>query len=355
VLRSTRVRLYSTLRTAHLERAHRLSPAAIVYLTQRYDFDESLTEGLELVRTSPLGAAVLLARSPVDVLEINEPLMVQSLRMTALAVAAVRVRGALTRRRTAVVSYAIGNQDPWSGEVRAGLRPAVARWLERRLAAFVWRRVDRICFGTAAAREVYRQALPPARPIETLIPALPVRVDGKPEPEPGRVVFLGAFSERKGIDRLLAAWPLVRRAIPEARLQVLGKGALEAQVRAAAAADGTMSLMVDPARPVILDELGRAQVLVLASQPTPSWREQVGLPIVEGLASGCSIVTTSETGLASWLAEHGHAVIAPGSPPDVLAGAIVEQLAARRSFAEVTDPLPATDGRLDADGWLFGE
>src|SRR5690349_10700252 len=103
-LANPHVRLYTSVRTAHLERAHELPPAAIIYRGRRYDFDESLTSGLELVQTSTLGAAVLLARSPVTVLEVNEPLMVSSLRLSALAVAVLRVRGKLTGRRTAIVT-----------------------------------------------------------------------------------------------------------------------------------------------------------------------------------------------------------------------------------------------------------
>jgi glycosyltransferase involved in cell wall biosynthesis len=168
------------------------------------------------------------------------------------------------------------------------------------------------------------------------------------------VVYLGIFLQRKGIDRVLAAWPLVRQAVPDARLQVLGKGALEAQVRAAAAADESIDVVVDPPRSQIQDVLSRAQVLALPSQPTPIWREQVGLPIVEALAAGCSVVTTTETGLASWLAAHGHSVVAPEARPEVLAEAIVEQLRAHRPAEDVLADLPLVDGRLEADGWMFG-
>ena len=193
------------------------------------------------------------------------------------------------------------------------------------------------------------------RAAEALITALPVAAerDAEQQPDPMQVVFLGAFLERKGIDRVLAAWPLVRAAVPAARLQVLGKGALESPVLAAAAADESTDVLLDPARRRIQEELLRSQVLVLPSQPTPTWREQVGLPIVEGLAAGCSVVTTTETGLASWLAAHGHSVIEPGSEPGVLAQAIVDRLRSGRPPADVLADLPPVDGRLEADRWMF--
>ncbi|HEX9967124.1 MAG TPA: glycosyltransferase family 4 protein [Solirubrobacterales bacterium] len=45
--------------------------------------------------------------------------------------------------------------------------------------------------------------------------------------DPARVVFVGKFIVSKGLDLLLAAWPLVRRRHPEARLQVVGYGEYE--------------------------------------------------------------------------------------------------------------------------------
>ena len=77
---SSRVRLYETVRTAHLERARELAPASIVYRRRRYDFDPAVAAGLDLIEAGPVGAAVVLARSDVRELEINEPLMVSSLR-----------------------------------------------------------------------------------------------------------------------------------------------------------------------------------------------------------------------------------------------------------------------------------
>jgi glycosyltransferase involved in cell wall biosynthesis len=98
--------------------------------------------------------------------------------------------------------------------------------------------------------------------------------------------------------------------------------------------------------------LRRAAVLVLLSQPTPTWREQVGLPLVEGLAHGCTVVTTAETGLADWLAAHGHTVLAPDAAPATVVAAVVEALAAGRPAASVLADLPDDDGRQAAEAWL---
>ncbi|TWX38933.1 glycosyltransferase [Frigoribacterium sp. ACAM 257] len=346
------------MRTAHLERAHQLAPASIVHRVTRYDFDESLTEGLDLVQAGPVRAAWLVARSRVRVLEVNEPLMTSSLPATALVLAALAGRRVLTRRRVTVVSYLIGNADPFASGTAPRLRTRLRRRAERVLARLVWRRLDRVVSGTDSARETYARLLGPSSPRTSAatIPALPTR---HPEARgggvrPPTVVFLGAFAERKGLPVLLAAWPAVREEHPDARLVLLGKGPLEPDARALADADDSVTVEVDPARSRIHDVLDASRVLVLWSQPSPTWREQVGLPLVEGLSHGCTAVTTTETGLADWLEAHGH-VVAHGDPASssVLAHSIGSALDAGRSADSVLADLPELDGRLAADDRLF--
>ncbi|WP_241988501.1 glycosyltransferase [Cryobacterium sp. TMT1-3] len=347
-----RARLYRTLRSAHLERAHELPPAAILFRVKRYDFHEELTKGLVVVQAHPLHAAWLLARSPVTTLEIGEPLMLSSVWASALAIGALRLRTLLGGRRSTIVSYALENADPFDRPLSA--RPRLRRGLNGLAARFVWQQTDRIAFGTDAARVTYRKALPePARNlVSAVIPALPApcTCTGSDAFDAHRVVFLGAFVPRKGLPNILAAWPLVTAVLPQARLTLIGKGALENQVRQAAALDPTIELVLDPPRSEIHRQLRRARVLALPSQPAPTWREQVGLPIVEGLAHGCTIVTTTETGLATWLDEHGHNVVAPGCTEQQLADAVAHALLAPRPPAS---DLPPVDGRLAADAWLF--
>lgn len=351
-----RARLYESIRTAHLERAHQLKPAAIIYRQRRYDFDADLARGLELIEASPLRAALILARSDVTALEVNEPLMLSSLPSTAVALLALAARRLLGGRRVLVVSYAIGNSDPYPQRLRHSWKSSLRKVVERRLAAIVWKRVDRLAFGTAAARDTYHGLLPQSDGrTEVLIPAVPAACSCEPGQfsDPHRVIYLGDLSQRKGFPLLLEAWPSVRNANPAARLTIVGKGALVDQALASAAADSSIDVVIDPPRSEIHRHLRHAQVLVLPSQSTPIWREQVGLPIVEGLAHGCSVVTTTETGLASWLAEHGHSVVAAGCSAGALGEAIKDQLLRAAGRSDVIATLPQLDGRLAADSWLF--
>ncbi|PPF85567.1 glycosyl transferase family 1 [Subtercola sp. Z020] len=352
-----RVRLYESVRTAHLERAHELQPASILYRVKRYDFEDTLARGLHLVRVGPLSGALLIARSRIETLEINEPLMLSSLASTSLALLALKVRHALGGKRTTVVTYAIGNTDPFAVTTHQRPRTRLRRKVERRLARWVWNRVDRAAFGTSAAQQTYENVLGEVAlgSNSLVIPALPApaptaaassRVDG-------RVIFVGAFSERKGIRVLLDAWPHVTRLRPGATLTIMGKGILEDSVLAVARLFEGITVEIDPDRGRIAQALDEARVLVLPSQPSPTWREQVGLPIVEGLSHGLAIVTTEETGLADWLSAHAHAVVTdPASSPE-LAVAIVQLLDDDRAVDDVLQALPARDGRLAADDWMF--
>ena len=187
-------------------------------------------------------------------------------------------------------------------------------------------------------------------------------VHALPAPHPGAgggtrppvVAFVGALAERKGVRVLLAAWSLVVARRPDARLVVLGKGPLEDEVRSALAADPSALLEVDPPRDRIHGVLDGARVLTLPSQPRPAWREQVGLPIVEGLSHGCTVVATTETGLADWLQEHGHLVVPDAGSAEALADGLVAALDRARTADDVLDDLPTRDGRLAADDVLVG-
>lgn len=355
-IHAARVRVYQTLRTAHLERAHELAPAAILFTSRRYDFDERLLAGLEVVQAGRWRSAGILARSHIRELEVNEPLMLSAAPGAALAMSAVRLKAAITGRRALVVSYAIGNEDPLRHAPSRSFRQRLARRIDVAIGRAVWRRLDRVAYGSPAARATYAALMPPRDDLESrLIPALPnpcACATGAARAH--RLVFLGAFSERKGFPLVLEAWATVREELPDAILVLLGKGSLGDVADAAASADPRIELIVDPTRERIHHELVSASVVALPSQPAAGWREQIGLPIVEGLAHGCTVVTSTETGLAGWLAEAGHRVLDVPTSPGALAEAMVDALRGPIPPASVLASLPEVDGRRAADAWLFG-
>ncbi len=174
-LASRRARLYESLRTAHLERAHELAPAAIVYRVRRYDFDESLA-GRARGRSggSPVRAALLLRRSRLEVLEINEPLM--DLEPPGDPRSRSSPCASRRRRRPRIVTYAIGNVDPFT-EPEPSFKRRVRWWLERILARYVWKpdRMRSLTARTVLGTSTARNCAAPNGMDETLIPALPAR------------------------------------------------------------------------------------------------------------------------------------------------------------------------------------
>lgn len=349
-----RVKIYQTIRTAHLERATEFAPAVYLYRQRRYDFDAQLASRVKAYQSSIWQTAWLLLRARVSFLEVNEPLMREGLAGSLLAALAVRLNPG---RKAQVVSYALENLDPFS-------RPA-ATWksklriqLDRRLSRSLSGRLDRLCYGTPGAEQLYRSLLSPGSDIkQKLIPALPAICHCEELPRAGvpTLLFIGDFSPRKGLDAVLAAWPTVREELPEARMVLIGKGQLTARVQDLAAADERVEVHLDPPRQVIHENLRRSHVLVLPSRRTPRWREQVGLPIVEALAHGCHVVTTDETGLASWLDKNGHTVIDHQTLDTELASKLSTTLAHSAAQLETPTVLPEVDGRHAADLWMHRE
>ena len=93
-------------------------------------------------------------------------------------------------------------------------------------------------------------------------------------------------------------------------------------------------------------------MVIAPSVPAGRWREQLGLPIIEGLSVGATVVTTTETGLASWLEQQGHTVIPMPRIAELLARATAHALEHPLSVGDVIGTLPATDTRLEVDRWI---
>ncbi len=347
-------RFYEQVRTAHLERSRDLVPAAIVYAGVRYDFDPSLVGESELVNAGRLKAAWLILISPLRAIEVNEPLFLESLTRTALVVWAARARSTVTRRHVSIGTYAIENLDRFALR-EVGAKRALRRQVRLCIARYVWRRIDRVAFGTADAEKTYleRFGSPSAAKLILALPAPATYLEI--EKAPTSVLFLGALTLRKGFDLLLSAWPTVVAERPHARLQIIGTGELAHDALRMAAAIPSVATQIDPDRARIHEALAEAAVLVLPSQPIRGWREQVGLPIVEGLSFGCRVVTTRETGLADWLAQNGHVVLDAPTTPQDLAKGIVRCIDASGPRQDILSSLPLLDGRVAADQWLFAQ
>lgn len=186
----------------------------------------------------------------------------------------------------------------------AGL-PAPLRALTR--AAL--RRADRhIVLG-----EGERSRLPPllgvpADRFTAIVNGVPrARLERPRAPEPGRILFIGALSERKGVGELIHALA----ELPGARLALCGGGPFVAEFQALAAAVGVAERCeflgaCPPDR--VEAELARAEIFCL-----PSRAEGLSVALLEAMAAGCPVVATLVGEHAQALrAEENALVVEPG-------------------------------------------
>nr|WP_276511477.1 glycosyltransferase [Curtobacterium pusillum] len=217
--------------------------------------------------------------------------------------------------------------------------------------------IDRIAFASAAARDAYAR-LPFTAGIEQATTIeLPRPAASRTEATPLTCVFVGVMEERKGVRELMGAWTTVETMLPGARLVMVGPGPLQAEAASwAAASPGSRHVVGRLPHAEATTILQAGTVLVAPSVPDGRWKEQIGLPIKEALAAGLTVVTTAQTGLAPWLAEHGHEVVGLDRPAfrGRLAFAIARALRAPLDRDAVRSTLPRRDGRLSADAWLHG-
>jgi glycosyltransferase involved in cell wall biosynthesis len=94
-----------------------------------------------------------------------------------------------------------------------------------------------VLVGSRHTAESLWEALPDVQGLEEKTRLGPPGVDTErfrprdPSRVPSRVVFVGKLIVSKGVDLLLAAWPLVRAKHPDARLEIAGYGAYEEGLR----------------------------------------------------------------------------------------------------------------------------
>lgn len=346
------IRIVPELRAVHVGRHRDGKPADLLYLDTNYDLSGTeLAPGIR--RTTLLGALGRFLATDASTLEVPEPLWMRFWPEHVLLAVGFKLAGAVRGRRHRVVTYAMENNDLG---ILVGGRRALPSWVVSAVGLLIGAvarlTLDRIRFATPAACAAYAR-LPFIRSVEHSVGLeLPAPSAIPSAAEPGRCLFLGVLEARKGVEVLATAWETVEACRPDASLSIIGPGPEYARLRRwASERPASRRVLGRLPHHVANEELGRASVLVAPSVPDGRWREQVGLPVKEALAAGLTVVTTDQTGLAPWLAEHGHRVVQPGDPV-LLADALVAALDAPLSREVVRADLPEQDGRLVADAWL---
>lgn len=127
---------------------------------------------------------------------------------------------------------------------------------------------------------------------------------------------VGRLCHQKGQDELLAAWPLVRSFVPDAKLLFAGDGPLHSRLQRLA--DDSVTLLGN--RSDMADLYREVDLAVL-----PSRYEGMSLAMLEAMASGLSVVATDVGGVSETIGR-GAGAIVPIGDRRRLAAAIAARL-----------------------------
>ncbi len=131
------------------------------------------------------------------------------------------------------------------------------------------------------------------------------------------VLYVGRLERRKGIDVLLAAWPAVRRSLPESTLHIVGRDQNGFAQHIPAGLGITWHGEASNQQLHALRQTCRVQVV-------PSRFESFGLVVLEAWAGGLAVVASNVGGLPEVLGEVG--LLVPGDDPAELAKGLIQAL-----------------------------
>lgn len=156
-------------------------------------------------------------------------------------------------------------------------------------------------------------------------------------PDGPLALYVGNLKAEKGVLDLARAWDTVARALPEARLAIVGGGparpALEAQLPPRATLFGPQPLAAIPTW------LAACDLLVL-----PSHAEGTPNVVLEALACGRRVIASSVGGIPDLITSPILGALVPARDPDALAAALTQALR--------TDYTPTEVAALGAhNGW----
>jgi glycosyltransferase involved in cell wall biosynthesis len=160
----------------------------------------------------------------------------------------------------------------------------------------------------------------------------PVRtgLDSGEGPRRLELISVGSLEEYKGHRYLISALRLLHELGLEFRCRIVGEGPLRRELTAHIARAGLrerVELLGGRPRPEVARRLAEADVMVLASVPTPSGKQE-GIPValMEAMASGLPVVSTAISGIPELIESGETGLLVPPADAFSLADAI-EQLA----------------------------
>jgi glycosyltransferase involved in cell wall biosynthesis len=333
------LRIIPELRTSTLREVQSQIGVKVLYYKEKYDL-QIAPEKSKFRKVNTIQAMYEVFKSDAVVLELTEPLWMRELIRTILIGFTWKGRSFIRRKSNYCFTYAIENNDLNTlvyGTVYS--HNFLIRYIRKYIRFFISRIYTHAAFGTYAAYKNYADneflvQIPHIYPSRYSI--LESSTTGSLNSEFGDLptlrkgnqakltyLFVGVLEKRKGIDLLIQAWEILDGVGFKGRLLIVGSGALESKVSQWCLEAPERRAYLGFKTGESLDSIYEtSDVLLAPSQREGRWREQVGLPILEGLSFGLTVITTSETGIADGLRENGHIVLDDGNNPISLAKGI---------------------------------
>src|SRR4051794_32222642 len=235
----------------------------------------------------------------------------------------------LAFRRRARPSLIVETPEDWRAASRSGSRAQrLVAPLLARAARYALRRADALRgFSPYTASLAEHEAgVPPLESFPAYID-LSIFTSTPPAPLPATptALFVGMLEAMKNVDGLAAAWRKVMLELPEARLAIVGSGAMLDEVE---------RLLEDyPGRIEYHPELSPAEVAAKMDDSTcivlPSRSEGLGRVLIEGFARGRGVVASRVGGIPDIVRDGVEGLLVDPRDTDEIAAALVRVLSDR--------------------------
>lgn len=147
----------------------------------------------------------------------------------------------------------------------------------------------------------------------------------------GSVLCIARLIEKKGVDTLIRALPLVHRKFPEARVEIVGTGPLRSELERLASdleLDGRVSFAGARSFPEVEHCYRRAAMVVLPCRvATDGDRDGVPTVLLEAMARGLPVISTPVAGIPEVVLHEETGLLVPEGDSRALADAIERLLA----------------------------
>jgi glycosyltransferase involved in cell wall biosynthesis len=204
--------------------------------------------------------------------------------------------------------------DVWDAELPRPLAKA-GRWLELRLLS-LYRETPVVAVSPSTRADLRDVGFSDVAVIANGRDEPPPGLSGLPKEPTPTFLFVGRLTANKRPDHALQAFRTIKRAVPDARLWLIGQGPLEAKLRRELPPGA--ELLGRLSRRELYERMARAHCLLV-----PSVREGWGLVVIEANSVGTPAAGYDVPGIRDSIRPGETGLLAPAGDPEALGRAAV--------------------------------